>query len=169
MRKSSLRWMLAPAALLAVLLAGCATPAGLPAGTEKSAVLAKFGAPADRFDVAGGERWFYPAGGFNQETWRVDIDANGRVAQVKQVLAMDSFRTLRPGVDSQDDVRRTLGPPRWIQEFSRVKLTAWLYAYKEDGIWNSEMAVYFDPKGVLHKLENGPDPRFLRDGNDRAN
>ncbi len=168
MRQSSLRRLFAPATLIAVLLAGCATPERLPVGADQAAVLAKVGAPAERYPLPGGERWVYPAGGLSQETWMVDLDTAGRVAQVEQVLTMASFTRLRTGVDTQAEVRRALGPPRLVQKFSRVKLTAWLYAYKEDGMWNSEMAVYFDPAGVVRKLENGPDPRFLMDGNDRS-
>jgi len=155
-------------AALAVAIAGCATPAQLPVGVDQAAVLAKVGGPAERYPLPAGERWAYPSGGLNQETWMVDLDPAGRVAHVRQVLSMDSFMRVRTGVDTEADVRRALGPPRLVQEFSRVKLTAWLYAYKEDGLWNSEMAVYFDPKGVVRKLENGPDPRFLMDGHDRA-
>ncbi len=165
--QSRLRAALAPVAL-AALLAGCATPAQLPVGTDRAAVLAKVGAPAETHPLAAGERWVYPGGGLNQETWMVDLDPAGRVAKIEQVLTMGSFMRVRTGVDTQAEVRRALGPPRMVQEFSRLKLTAWLYAYKEDGIWNSEMAVYFDPQGIVHKLENGPDPRFLRDGGDRS-
>lgn len=167
MGQSSLRSLLAPV-VLAIAVAGCATPAQLPAGTDQAAVLSKVGAPAERHPLPAGERWVYPSGGLNQETWMVDLDGAGRVAQVRQVLAMDSFMKVRTGLDTAADVRRALGPPRMVQEFARVKLTAWLYAYKEDGIWNSEMAIYFDPQGIVRKLENGPDPRFLRDGNDRS-
>lgn len=167
MLKSSLRSLLAPA-VIAVALSACATPAQIPPGADQAVVLAKVGVPAERHRLPTGERWVYPSGGLSQETWMVDLDATGRVTRVQQVLTMASFMRVRAGVDTEADVRRALGPPRMIQEFPRVKLTAWLYAYKEDGIWNSEMAVYFDPQGTVRKLENGPDPRFLRDGPDRA-
>ncbi len=167
MRQSSLLMRSTPAMMLALaLLAGCATPERLAVGTERAAVAAQLGAPAQRHPLAatGGERWVYPAGGLQQETWLVDLDRAGRVNAVRQALTFANFMRVRTGVDTETDVQREFGPPREVQQFKRVNLTAWLYAYKEDGTWNSEMAIYFDPKGVVRKVENGPDPRFLGPG-----
>lgn len=154
-------------ALTALWLAGCATPENLPAGTEQSAVLARLGAPAERHKLPAGERWVYPLGGLNQETWMVDLDPAGRVAGVHQVLDMRYFSRVKVDVDTMADVRREFGPPRLVRDFQRVQRTAWLYAYRENGFWNSEMAIYFDPQGIVRKVENGPDPRFLGGGDRR--
>jgi hypothetical protein len=170
MHQSSLRLLLTPAAFLfaAALLAACATPASLPVGTDRAAVLARVGAPPERYPLpTGGERWLYPAGGLQQEAWTVDLDATGRVALVRQVRTMENFMRVRIGIDREADVRREFGPPRLMQEYSLVNLVAWMYPYLEDGIWNSEMAIYFDPQGIVRRLENGPDPRFLGHGNER--
>jgi hypothetical protein len=158
-----------PALLLACgLLAGCATPERLVPGADQATVLRTVGAPFERHRLADGERWVYPAGGLQQETWMVDLDPGGRVVRVRQVLDMAHFSRVRVGVDTEADVRREFGPPREVQAFARVNLTAWLYAYRESNMWNSEMAIYFDPQGIVRKVENGPDPRFLGNGNDRA-
>jgi hypothetical protein len=154
--------------LAAFWLAGCATPAGVPVGAEQAAVLARVGAPAERHALPAGERWVYPGGGLQQQTWMVDVDQSGHVVQVRQALAMEHFMRVRVGVDTTADIRREFGPPRLAQEFARVNLTAWLYAYQEDGLWNSEMAIYFDPQGIVRRIENGPDPRFLGNGGNRS-
>jgi hypothetical protein len=166
-QSSPLRRTLLPLALTAFWLAGCSTPAQVADGTEQAAVLARVGTPAERHKLAAGERWVYPLGGLNQETWMVDLDPAGRVANVQQVLDMKHFMRVKVDVDTMADVRRELGPPRLVRSFSRVQLTAWLYAYRENGLWNSEMAIYFDPQGIVRKVENGPDPRFLGGGDRR--
>jgi hypothetical protein len=42
-----------------------------------------------------------------------------------------------------------------------------MFPYLENDFWRSEMAIYFDPQGIVRKVENGPDPRFLGDGDRR--
>ena len=34
--------------------------------------------------------------------------------------------------------------------------------YKEEGIWNSMMYIYFDSQGIVRRMENGMDPMYLR-------
>jgi hypothetical protein len=168
MRKSSLRRLLAPLALLVALLAGCATPDASLLGADGAAVLARNGAPAETFRLAGGgERWLYPLGGLQQYVWAVDFDGAGRVAAVEQVRTAANFARVRVGVDTEADVRREFGAPRLVVPYSRVGLVAWMFPFVEDRVWNQEMAIYFDAQGVVRRVESGPDPRFLGGGSDR--
>lgn len=167
----TLRFYAAPLAVASALIAGlsaCALPQSIPAGTSTDAVVAQLGPPVAAYPLGDGasQRLIYPGGGLQQETWVVDFDAKGRSLPPRQVLQADHFATIRTGVDTREDVARNFGPPRLIQTY-RSGLTAWLYPYKEKGVWNSEMAVYFDDKGRVQRVENGPDPRFLGFGNDR--
>lgn len=163
--RTNLRRLLAPitvAAVAAALLAGCATPGPSLVGADAGAVTAKQGAPAEKHRLAaGGERWIYPLGGLQQYVWAVDFDAGGRVTQVRQVRTGENFARVRVDVDTEADVRREFGAPRLIVPYNRVGLVAWMFPYKEQEIWNSEMGIYFDPQGIVRKVENGPDPRFL--------
>jgi hypothetical protein len=158
-----LRWLLAPFAVAAAL-AGCATPGQSLVGADRAAVQARQGAPAERYPLAGGERWLYPLGGLQQLVWAVDFDAAGRVAQVRQVRTAENFGRVRIGVDTEADIRREFGPPRIIMPFPMVGLVGWMFPYLENDLWKSEMAIYFDPQGIVRKVENGPDPRFLGGG-----
>jgi hypothetical protein len=170
MRKSSLRRLLAPIALLAALLGGCATPGPSLVGADAAAVTTKQGAPPERYPLAGGgERWIYPLGGLQQYVWAVDFNAGGRVSEVRQVRTGENFGRVRVGTDTEADIRREFGPPRLIVPYSRVGLVAWMFPYKEQDIWNSEMAIYFDPQGIVRRIENGPDPRFLGGNDNRHN
>lgn len=154
-------------ALLFVLTA-CATPQQITPGTSESAVVSRLGQPRAVYDLPeGGRRLEYGDRSLMQEAWMVDLDRAGRVVQVRQVHSPEGFARLRIGKDTKEDVLRELGQPWEIQQYRLSGLTAWMYPYKEDGIWNSMMAVNFDARGILHSTQNGPDPRFL--GGDRRN
>jgi len=169
MPQSSLRLLLVPVALLLALLAGCAAPGPSLVGADRATVQSKIGAPPETFALpGGGERWMYPWGGLQQRVDVVDFDSNGRVTAVRQVRTAENFGRVRVGVDTQADIRREFGPPRTIVPYPRVGLVGWSFPYLENDLWNSEMVIYFDPQGIVRKVENGPDPRFLGgDGNRR--
>lgn len=158
----------AAAALPVAWLAACATPATLAPGTSEADVLARFGRPtAEHALGAGAKRLEYLTGPYQQTKYMVDVDAKGKVQRVEQVLSYEKFARLRVGVDDEAVVLREFGHPYYTQPYRLVGLTAWMYPYVENGTWNSEMAVYFDDKGIVRRVESGPDPRFLRDGRDR--
>ena len=168
MRKSRLHRLLVPAALLAALLAGCGTPGPSLVGSARSDVQSRYGSPAYRAPLpGGGERLFYPVGSLQQEVWAVDIDAGGRVIQVRQVHTAENFARIRIGVDNDADILREFGRPRITQPYPLVDLVGWMYPYLESGFVRSEMVVYFDRQGIVRRVENGPDPRFLGDGDRR--
>jgi hypothetical protein len=168
MPEFSLRPLLPPIALLVALLAGCATPGPSLVGADRPTVQSTIGAPAEKFPLPdGGERWMYPWGGLQQRVDAVDFDSAGRVTQVRQVRTAENFARVRIGVDTQADIRREFGPPRIVEPYPRVGLVGWMFPYLENGVWNSEMVIYFDAQGIVRKVENGPDRRFLGGGDDR--
>jgi hypothetical protein len=151
---------------LLLVLAACATPQQIAPGTPESEVVARLGRPNAVYDLPeGGKRLEYGDRSLMQEAWMVDLDPAGRVTQVRQVHSVEVFSRLRVGKDTKEVVLRELGQPWEIQYYRLSGLTAWMYPYKEDGIWNSMMAINFDDRGILHSTQNGPDPRFL--GGDR--
>lgn len=151
-------------------LAACATPSAIAPGTAESDVVGRFGRPAEVYPLpepAQARRLAYPLGPFQQQTWMVDVDVQGRVLRVQEAISAAHFAQIRIGKDDTTAIRREFGPPRLAVPYTLTGLTAWLYPYKEDLLWNLEMSVYFDKSGVVAKLESGPDPRFLGRGNDR--
>jgi len=85
---------------------------------------------------------------------------DGRLLSYEQVLTMQKFGTIQVDHDNKEDVLRTIGAPSETSYFPRVQREVWSYPYKESGVWNSLMSVYFDNAGIVRKLENGPDPKF---------
>ncbi len=148
-------------AMLSVLLGACALPQHVAPGIAEADVLSSLGRPSAVHPLPAGKRLEYGDQGLNQYTWMVDLDAGGRVVQVRQVRTLSEFFGLRAGEDTIDTVRRGFGSPWRIEHYKGSGLTAWLYPYREDGVWNSMMAVHFDGQGRVARVENGPDPRFL--------
>lgn len=151
------------------VLAGCATPMVLAPGTPEAEVIGRFGRPAEVYPLdtpPQARRLAYPIGSLNQQTWMVDVDAQGRVLRVTEVISAEHFGRIRIDRDDMTAVRREFGPPYEIRLYRLSGLTAWNYPYLENGVWNSEMSVYFDRSGIVRRLESGPDPRFVggRDG-----
>jgi len=83
-----------------------------------------------------------------------------RLISYQQVWTIENFRAIRVKQDTKQDVLVRVGRPTEITRYARVPFEAWNYGFKESGVWNSEMTVYFDDQGVVQKVENGPDPRF---------
>lgn len=157
------------AALLALIavLGGCASPASIRPGQTLDQVLAAHGRPQREHVLPDGRRLEYVQDGFQQDVFMVDVDGSGRVREVTMVRIEATFARIRPGIDDRAAIARLLGTPLQTYEFPRKGETAWLYPYRESGVWFSAMAVYFDARGIVTRTENGPDPRFVGGRGDR--
>lgn len=143
-------------------LAACATPSEVAVGSARAQVIARLGPPDARHALdGGGERLEYAHDPLQQTAWMVDLDAAGRVTAVRQVRTLENFARLRVGVDGTALVRREYGAPWRIERYPLSGLTAWMYPYLEAGAWKSMVAVQFDDRGIVQRVENGPDPRFI--------
>ncbi|PUA16569.1 hypothetical protein [Glaciimonas sp. PCH181] len=149
---------LAAAIGLLISVAGCAIP--VTPGEPEPQVLSRLGKP-DATYQNGNERLLeYGRGAFGQQTYMAHIGADGNLISYEQVLTLAKFATIKVGQSTKNDVLRTVGHPIDTIFYNRVKLEGWNYGFKESGVWNSLMTVYFDQSGIVAKLENGPDPRF---------
>jgi hypothetical protein len=70
------------------------------------------------------------------------------------------FGTITPGESDKEKVLRTVGAPSETRFYPLSQLEAWSYPFKEHGVWDSLMSVYFDKTGIVRKLQNGPDPKY---------
>lgn len=152
---------LAAISLLAVL-SSCASwrSADIAAMQTENDVIAKLGNPTHVYQDGQTHLLEYMHGRRAQATHMVRVAADGKVISYEQVLTDQKFAEIKPGVSDKASVLRLLGAPYENVFYSRVGLEAWSYPFKENGVWNSLMAVYFDQSGIVRKLENGPDPVF---------
>jgi hypothetical protein len=153
-----------PAALLALALGlglgGCGalsrTP---PAGTPLADVTARLGQPNATYpDPDGGQVLEYRGQPMGQFQHMARIGADGRLISYDQVLTSENFARVQVNRWTREDILRHFGKPA---DMARVRLDdreVWSYRYKQDGLWNSMMNVYFNARGVVIRLQDTPDP-----------
>ena len=151
------RW---PALALALVawLAGCATPqsARVQAGQAEPEVLAAMGAPTGRYPLAdGAQRLEFAQGPFGVRTWMVDLDAQGKVLTIRQVMDSHYFNQVQDGM-SRDALLRLLGRPASRQgEWQNRETWSWRYD-NTDCLW---VRVTLDANGkVWGGASTLPDP-----------
>lgn len=148
------------------LLSACALlqPVSLVPGESETEVVAKLGRPTARMPDGNGFVLEYNRNPWGQAIDMARFDENGRLISYEQVLTVEKFATIKPGIADKSFVLRTIGHPSETSWLSRQELEVWTYPYKEQGAWNSLMHVHFDKNGIVRKMENGQDLRFDRDG-----
>jgi outer membrane protein assembly factor BamE (lipoprotein component of BamABCDE complex) len=139
-------------------------PVTLNPGETEAEVIAKLGNPSARMLDNGGFVLEYNHNPWGQAINMARFDSEHRLISYEQVLTTETFATIKPGISTKSDVLRIIGHPSETAYFPRMQLEAWTYPYKEQGTWNSLMHIYFNNSGVVHRLENGQDLRFDRDG-----
>jgi hypothetical protein len=119
-------------ALSVAVLAACSTygPGKLAVGQSEADARAELGEPTVRTSLPnGGTRLDYARGPYGKHTYRVELDASGKVTLVDQLLTEINFETLRPGW-SQEQVRDRLGPPSETRGGWRGVGEVWSYRYE---------------------------------------
>ena len=124
--------------LLWLLLAGaCSTPhpQQVRAGQNQAELLAAMGEPTGRYVLDGGaQRWEFARGPAGRVTWMVDLDADGRVLAIEQVLDAAHFARV---VDKmpREALLRLLGRPAARQgEWQGRETWSWRYE-THDCLW----------------------------------
>ena len=143
--------------------AGYAPGAGVRAGSTEAEVVQSMGSPTGRYPMPGGtQRLEFARGPFGRHTYMVDLDAQGRVSQVEQVLDARHFARVLPG-QTRDEVLRTIGRPgERVGMYRDGQIWSWRYANNDCLWWQAQ----FDAQGIVtsagYASERGCD------GNDRS-
>jgi hypothetical protein len=148
------------AGLGALALAGCVQPwQQFHAGDDAQAVIARFGQPKEIYDLPdGGKRLMWPTQPMGETTVAADVDASGKVLNVRQVLQVSEFYRAEIGKWTRTDVLVNFGRPEETAYFPLMKRQAWTYRYLEDGVWYMLYSFYFDDDGTLRLTQKTPDP-----------
>lgn len=142
----------------AVLLAGCALPrpALVRPGQSEPEVVAALGPATGRYALpAGGQRLEFAQGPFGVRTWMVDLDPQGRVLSIHQVMDSHYFNQVQDGMD-REALLLLLGRPASRQgEWQNRETWSWRYA-NTDCLW---VRVTLDARGkVWGGASTLPDP-----------
>ncbi|MDN5843265.1 MAG: hypothetical protein L0H54_07440 [Alcaligenaceae bacterium] len=148
-------------------LTACANITSVPPGTPMSQVQAEFGTPTLTCTSRDGKpRAIWSQQPFGQYAWGSDLSTDGRVEQIEPVLTDEHFKVLGSGTWTPEQVRCEFGPPAQIDTVGlpSVRQIVWNYRYRQDGVWNSLMFVYFGRDGShVTRFHPGPDPMYLQD------
>ena len=149
----------------ALALAACATPNSLSPGTTLDEARARLGNPTGSYSLpGGGTRLQYSNQPFDQSVWNANFDAQGRLANVEQVMTDAAFARVQSGKDTRNEVLRDFGEPAETFYYKLRDESAWMYRYYTYGGFKAAMFIYFDPAGVVKRTETGLDPWSIRDG-----
>src|SRR3569623_764340 len=146
--------------ICAGMLAGCASWSTPPVqvGEAEADVVARLGQPTHVYQDGNSRLLEYMHGPMGQTTDMARIGPDGKLVSYQQVLSLQNFGTIHVNEAHKADVLRTVGAPSEDNYFPRQQLEAWSYPFKESGVWDSMMTIFFDQAGIVRKLENGPDP-----------
>jgi hypothetical protein len=148
------------ACLGALLLAGCAQPwQRFQQGEDESAIVANLGPPREVYDLPnGGKRLMWPTQPMGETTTAADIDSNGKIVSVRQVLQPNEFYKAQIGTWTKSDVLVNFGRPEETAYFPLMKREVWTYRYMESNVWYMMYSFYFDDQGILRLTQKTPDP-----------
>jgi len=149
--------------MAALTLAACVQPwQQFGAGQDQSAIIARMGPPREVYELPnGGRRLMWPTQPMGSTTVAADIDASGKIVNVRQVLQIGEFNRAEIGKWTRDDVLINFGRPVQTQFFRLSQREVWSYRYTENNITHLLFNFSFDTNGVLRETARTPDP--LRD------
>ncbi|HCY62434.1 MAG TPA: hypothetical protein DHV59_06315 [Oxalobacteraceae bacterium] len=84
----------------------------------------------------------YPKGPEGVRTWMFFIDRHGKLQDYRQVLTLESFARIQPGM-SRDEVRRLLGKPGSVVQFRLKNEEVWDWRFLS-GVDTKMFNVHFD-------------------------
>jgi hypothetical protein len=98
---------------LMTLASGCAVQSVQP-GASREEVVSRYGTPSRVVALASGTRLQYSQQPAGQSAVMVDLDATGRVTQVREVLNPAGFSAVVVGQSTREDTLRALGRPAMV-------------------------------------------------------
>jgi hypothetical protein len=144
-------------ALVATLLAACASPNRVPLGSSRDDTIARLGPPTAVHRLADGERLQYsyqPAGPW---VHNLDFDTNGRLLRNTQVMDPADFDHIVVDQWTRAEVQQRYGRPALVEKVARFDGDIWTYRFLE--ISRRRMLhVHIDPTGVVRRVMTTDEP-----------
>lgn len=125
------RAALALSLVSSLALAACAAygPGALGPGQTEADAVGRMGEPTGRYVLDDGStRLEFARGPYGRHTYMVDVDPDGRILAVRQVLGERSFLTIAPGLGRAELLRR-IGRPAQTMRIARQNLDIYSYRY----------------------------------------
>ena len=138
---------------VALLLAGCALTPVLP-GMSREQVVASYGTPTRVVPLSSGTRLQYSRQPAGQSVVMVDLDANGKVVSVREVMKLQEFLRIEPGKWTRGDVEREFGPPAWTDRVASWSGDIMNYRWREY-VQDMYYWVYLDANNRVQRTGQG--------------
>jgi hypothetical protein len=145
---------------LVLVLSGCALmPERLAPGTPRADIVQRLGTPTGEYPLPDGTRLQYSRQPAGQQVYNLDLDAQGRLRRVEQVLDIHWMQK-NIAIDrwQRDDVLRAMGRPARVERVARFDGDIWTYRFLELDL-PRQAHLHLDPQGVLRKLVFTDEPR----------
>ncbi|MES2509035.1 MAG: hypothetical protein V4625_03855 [Pseudomonadota bacterium] len=139
-------------ATVAFLVAGCAAP--LQPGATRAEAIARYGNPSRIVPLASGTRLQYSGQPAAQTVVMVDLDAAGRVVDVREVMSPEGFERVVVGKSTREDVERELGRPALVDRVHAWNGDILNYRWR-DGGFDMFFYVYLDAANVVRNTGRG--------------
>ncbi len=141
--------------LVAVVLfmAGCALTPVLP-GMSREEVVASYGTPTRVVPLSSGTRLQYSRQPAGQSVVMVDLDADGKVAAVREVMKLQEFLKIEPGQWTREDVEREFGPPARVDGVASWRGDIMNYRWR-DSLQDMYFWVYLDASNRVQRTGQG--------------
>jgi hypothetical protein len=143
-------------------LAACSTypPGPVRVGASEAQAVQALGAPSARHGLPSGTRLEYATGPAGRETWMLDLDAQGRVQKIEQVLTDAQLRAWQTRLAAErittGQLLAGLGTPSHRRPGGRHEGQVWSWRYATfDCLW---FQVLVDDAGRAHSGAFAPDP-----------
>ncbi len=156
---------LATTTLALVLMACGSMPETVALGTTRADIEQRLGAPTAVLALPDGTRLQYSRQPSGQQVFNLDLDTQGRLLRVDQVLDTAWLQRIEVDRWTQEDVLRQFGKPAVVERVARFEGGVWTYRYLEPFSLARLAHIHIDPQGVVRKVVYTDEPLLDDVGN----
>ena len=137
-----------------LLMTGCALTPVQP-GMSQAEVLKLYGTPTRIVPLNPGTRLQYSTQPAGQSVVMVDMDAGGKVVNVRQVMTPAEFSKVQPGQWTREDVEREFSRPASVDRVASWPGDIMTYRWLSSNIYDMYFWVYLDGRNVVQRTGQG--------------
>lgn len=148
---------------VALLTSACALRPVQP-GMSQAEVLKLKGTPTRTVPLGSGTRLQYSTEPAGQSVVMVDLDAQGKVINARQVMTLAEFSKIQPGQWTREDVEREFGRPALMDRVASWPGEIMTYRWLDSNIYDMYFWVYLDAGNVVQRTGQGMEfPARMKD------
>ena len=145
-------WRVVASLLAGLTLAGCAHFTQPEPGAPAAEVRSRMGSPlAVQRQADGAERWVYSTLPMGRQVYHVEMDAEGRMQSITQVLDFQHLSNIPKGW-TRRQILDYYCPPYEITKVSSLQGKVWTYRFMDDMNLRRLAHVHIDQEGRVAKV-----------------